>query len=1174
MKLPFLYEPAQSKRVSQKSVAKGAVRVARGGIKSKKGEAKEIIATEKPGRPHLPRIPGGKALARLHLFEQQREIEETDIHRKKPDKADAKFAGAAKSYARSSSRSAPASKGLDTDSPYLRAFTQKKQLEKTAPAAPVEQAWRPLGPYSIPHGQTYGEGPGSRPPVSGRVIAVAVDPGNASHILLGSGGGGVWETKDGGRNWLPRTDDQPSLSTGAIAFDPRNPLTVYVGTGEGDSLSALGVGLLRSTDGGTTWTLHARAPFEGIGFYDLVVDPLNSNHLLAATTGGLFESTNGGTSWTKRRAQVTWDLSIHPVVSGDPNSTSEVFAGCQDGLFRSTNGGTTWSAVSVPGMPAKRARIEVCHAPSDGNVVYVWAAGSPDILDPLESEPDNPVMMPTPYLWRRAVFGGAFTSQTTPPGVQTGQAWYDWFAGVAPNNPNVLYVGAINIHKGVRSTTGTWNWTNIAAKHSGDSVHPDQHAIAFSPTDPNVLYIGCDGGIYRSPDAGIRWQSLNKGLNITEFEFLTQHPQYETWLLGGLQDNGTVRYEGEEVWYHVGDGDGGDCGVSSTSPYTCYHTFYAMGMERSTTGGGWDSWEWVFPEVPAEDDYDAGALFYPPVEVNGRVVAQAGRKVYISTDTGNNWNKVALPNIAGVASALAIPTPTRIYVGTEKGRVYRLDLTGGVWSNPVPLARPVTAKAFISDILVDPTNPNRIWVTYSSIASGTVGGRVFRSDDGGTSWQNVSAGLPDIAINAIEIDPLHPDTVFVGADVGVYRSVNAGAVWTSFNNGLPNVLVKDLAFHAPSRLLRAATQARGVWEIAVDQATIPGVEIYLRDSTVDSGRNSPSPSGVPDPFNFGAQTFWWQCQDIKVDSPSFQKPLASDVDFEFFEDDHGLFASGLKHENPQRNRTVRVFVQLHNRGVNPAINVAVKVFFAASAVALPNLPTGFWNSFPNNVLPANSQWQQIGPHKVLPRVEAGAAQIVAFDWTVPATAPGNIGLLAIITADNDPLSTSELNIAALVSNNKKCGLKNMVVVNPSPSAGPPVGALSLNVGRAGTATRYTLGVDRGAARMIRAFVLSKPLSALAKKAGLKRIQLSSEDKDELTKLMAETPSLKKQLDLKAAYAPRDGALLEDIQLKGKTAEPLVVLVNPTSRKRNGSIIQYAGDGTVVGGFTLQAHEEK
>jgi photosystem II stability/assembly factor-like uncharacterized protein len=1165
MREPLFDAPASPGKGIHKRATKGRTRAGKA-IAAGRGST----ARKKHPRAHLPRVAGGKALARLHLFERQRQIEETDVKRKKPDKPSAKLIrGRKQAASERAARSTGAASG--STSPYLVAFAHKRHLDKTAPAAPVQQGWRPLGPFSIPHGQTYGKGTGSKPPVAGRVVAVAVDPGNANHVLIGSGSGGVWETNDGGKNWQPRTDDQPSISIGSIAFTPSNPLIVYAGTGEGDSVSALGVGVLRSTDGGTTWTLHARAPFEGIGFYDLVVDPLNGNHLLAATTAGLFESTNGGAAWTQRRAQVTWDLSMRPVVSGIPNSTAEVFAACKDGLFRSTNGGTSWSPVLLPGLPASRDRIEVCHAPSDGNVVYVWAAGNPQVLDPVDSRPGQPAFMPKPYLWRRAVFGGPFTAGTTPPDVQTGQAWYDWFAAVAPNNPNVLYVGGINVHRGVRSSTGTWNWTNISAKSSGDSIHPDQHAIAFSPTDPNVVYVGNDGGIYRSPDGGVRWRSLNKGLNITEFEFLTQHPQFETWLLGGLQDNGTARYEGEEVWYQVGEGDGGDCGTNNSSPYTCYHTFYAMGMERSTTGGGWNSWNWVGPDVDPADDYPDGALFYPPVDVNGRVVAQAGKKVFISTDTGNNWTSVPLPAVAGMASALAIPTSSRIYVGTESGRIYRLDLASGSWSNPVSLGRP--ANGFVSDVLVDPTNPNRVWLTYSSAGSETIGGRVFRSDNAGVSWQNVTGGLPNIAINAIEIDPLNPNTIFVAADVGVYRSTNAGAVWTSFNNGLPNALIKDLNFHKPSRLLRAATQARGVWEIAVDQATMPNVEIYLRDSTVDSGRSSPSPSGVPDPFNFGSQTFWWQCQDIKVDSPSFQAPLATDVDFEFFADDHGVFASGLKHENPLRNRVARVFVQVHNRGISPAANVAVKVFFAASAVALPNLPTGFWNGFPNNVLPASSPWQQIGPHKVVPSVEAGGGQIVAFEWTVPATAPSNIGLLAIITADNDSVSTSELNIAALVTGSKKCGLKNMVVVNPSPSVGPPVAALRLNFGSTGASTKYSLGVDRGALSIIRGIVLSKRLSRFAKKARLKQIKLSSEDKDELAKLMTETPRLKKLLDAKVAYAPSDGVWLDNISLTSKTAEPLVVLVNPAGRKRNGSIIQWSSDGTVVGGFTFQAKED-
>ena len=596
-----------------------AIRTARGTPRSRRAAAHPIfpvtraVAEDGAVAENGAVVEGGKVAARLHQFERERGLEETDITSVAADLPLRRPSGRMRAARRGDED------GGSDGSPYLAAAAMKEDMERTAPAMPIAQGWRPLGPFSVPHGQTYGTGSGSRPAVTGRIATLAVDPANASHLLVGAAGGGVWESRDTGATWLPRTDFQPSLWTGAIAFNPSNPSIVYAGTGEGNAVWRLGAGLLRSPDGGTTWSLLTAAPFAGTGFYDLIVDPLNGNHLLAATRSGLFESTDGGTTWTQRRAMRTWDLSMAPAVAGNPNSTREVFAACADGVFRSTNGGRTWAAVTLPGAPPSWNRIEVCHAPSNGNVVYVFAAGPP-----LVPNPDDPSQtMPTAYLWRRSIAGGAFAAAPPDPALRTGQAWYDWFAAVAPNNPDILYLGAINVHKGIRSATNTWTWANISARAVGDSIHPDQHAITFSPTDPNVVYIGNDGGIYRSPNGGTTWRSLNKGLCITELEYLAQHPQFEAWLIGGTQDNGTLRYEGEEVWYHVQDGDGGDCGANAAAPYTCYHTFYGMGMERSTTGGGWGSWTWIGPNV--FNTY--GSQFYPPVEVNGPVVAQAGQSV-------------------------------------------------------------------------------------------------------------------------------------------------------------------------------------------------------------------------------------------------------------------------------------------------------------------------------------------------------------------------------------------------------------------------------------------------------------------------------------------------------------------------------------------------------------------
>ncbi|MDQ3379559.1 MAG: hypothetical protein M3546_04455 [Actinomycetota bacterium] len=1078
---------------------------------------------------------GGKALARLRQFEHERALIESDVVEGRTDRPLAREAKATKATARR----------VREGYPYLAAFESMQQMRRTAPAVAVQQGWRPLGPFSVPHGQTYGIGPGSRPSVAGRLAAVAVDPGNAAHILIGAAGGGVWETMDTGATWEPRTDNQPSLAIGAIAFDPTNLSIVYAGTGEGNFYARLGSGLLRSTDGGTTWAVHATSPFVSAGFYALVVDSLNSNHLLAATTLGLYESTNGGTTWTQRRSVRTWDISMHPPVAGDASSTQEVLAACQDGLFRSTNGGTAWIAVALPGTPASGySRLAVRHAPSDGDVAIAFAAG----------------VNGSGHFWRRAAFGGAFTAAATPPGLETGQAWYDWFAAVAPNNPDVVYLGAIEVHRGVRSATNTWTWATISATTS-DSIHPDQHAIAFSPVDPNVVYVGNDGGIYRSPNGGTNWRSLNKHLCITEFEYLAQHPLWEAYLLGGTQDNGTLRYEGEEVWYHVQDGDGGDCGVNAGTPATCFHTFYNMGLERSTSGGGWGSWSWIGPNVPSTYQ----SLFYPPVEVNGNLVAQAGTSVFVSLNNGTAWAEVALPQpAAGIATALAVPTTTRIYAGTTAGHIYRIEFTSGAWGAPTQLTRPRTG--YVSDIAVDPTNANRLWATYSNIA----GGHVFRSDDGGTTWTDFSAGLPTIPVNAIVIDPAAPSTVFVAADVGVYRSTNAGASWTAFNNLLPNALVADLVFFEPLRLLRAGTRNRGVWEIGADAPTMPDVELYLRDSVVDTGRRSPSPSGVNDPFSVGSVTHWWQCTDIKLDSPSYQTPAAADVDFERFEDDHGLAAAGLIHENAQRGRLARVFVQLHNRGSKAAANVAVKVFYADASLGLPDLPSGFWTSFPNNALPAASPWREVAPHKVVASVEADRPQVVAFDWPVSGAAAGHTCLLAIISANDDQIATSELTIATLVTGNKKCGLKNLTVVDPPPVIGPRSHAVLLNLWKQRRWKSYELGLDRRSTPILAGLVLSRHLSELAKAQGEKGVRLTEEQRTELAKLIRLRPDLKEMLDTAVAYQPAaKGPWLRSITLEARKPEPVVALIGPRPRRGKLSLVQWAEDGTVVGGYTLQ-----
>lgn len=740
------------------------------------------------------RPPGGKALLRLVSLLEEAGLNgqaEATLERALPPESRAEFRTRAARFSvapptalGTAAPVGPEPSAEDVQDGSRAAIAERyiAAAERLGPSTTAGPQWRCLGPWTIPNGQTYGA---SRVNVSGRVSAIATDPRHPDHLLCGSAHGGVWESTNRGVSWVPRTDDAATLTVGALAFDPGDPRTVYCGTGEGNWWAYLGAGLLRSTDGGTAWAPLCGAPFLGQGFYDLAVDHADGQHLLAATTGGLYTSNDGGVTWTQRRSGAHWSVTLAP-----PGAAAELLVAAADGVYRSADGGVNWAAEILPGAPTGWNRLAVAIAPSHSGVAYVWgASGSAS------------------YLYRRVA--GSWTRIASPPGVNTGQAWYDWFLAVSPDRDTQVYCGAIEVHRGDLAGT-TWSWVNLTNKGAGgDSIHPDQHAIAFQAGRPDCIYVGNDGGLFRSDDRGINWQHCNHGLIISEFEYLAQDHGSARWLIGGTQDNGTQRWSGAAAWEHVADGDGGDCGVNRVNPRRVFHTYYGMSPERSESGGDWGSWAGIAPPVPPGE----GSAFYPPFECSattGDTVAMGGDALYLLRDGGSVWTRLPFPSAAR-SSALAIPAADSVYVGTTDGRLYRSDWSGTSWSGLVALTTP-RAGAFVSDILVQPSGARRIWATSRRVD----GGRVFRSDDGGTTWTDCTAGLPTLPINAVEVDDRDPQRVWVAADLGVYQSLDGGASWTPFSNGLPNMLVGDLLFHPHARVLRVGTRNRGVWEIPVD----------------------------------------------------------------------------------------------------------------------------------------------------------------------------------------------------------------------------------------------------------------------------------------------------------------------------------------------------------------------
>jgi hypothetical protein len=519
-------------------------------------------------------------------------------------------------------------RGLRPEDAPAYAAARLAALERAAHlAADGEPVWRPLGPFAIPHGRTAGSGPGSRPPVAGRVAAVAVDPDDPGHLL--AGGGGVWESRDGGRSWRPRTDDQPSPAIGALAFAPGDPRVAYAGTGQGEPLAALGVGLLRSDDGGSSWRLLAARELLGAGFHDLLVDPGDAGRLLAATTTGLWASADGGTGWERRLAGRSWAVSA--------GAGGELLAGGEHGLHRSEDGGASWQRVALASAPGGFDRIAVGHGAA-GRVAWVFAAGDG-----------------VGHLWRRGHPGESFEPVKPPADLHSRHAWRSWACAGDPDDPDVVWLGALGLHRGTRGSDGRWSWVDLASRPAGDSLPPAQQAVVFDPWDRQRLYVANDGGLFRSPDGGRSWRPLNTGPSVAEVDALASHPDRPDWLQAAAGELGTLRYEGTEVWFRV------DATVQADA---------SVEVGAASEGG--------LPAVPVS------ARVADP-ERPGTVFAATDAGVWRSDDGGAGWRPAGrgLP----LAPALALDLHRR-------GRLLRVGLLGrGVWElavdpGPAPAAFP------------------------------------------------------------------------------------------------------------------------------------------------------------------------------------------------------------------------------------------------------------------------------------------------------------------------------------------------------------------------------------------------------------------------------------------------------------------------------------------------------
>ncbi|MDE3166847.1 MAG: hypothetical protein KGN36_13660 [Acidobacteriota bacterium] len=687
--------------------------------------------------------------------------------------------------------------------------------------------WTPIGP------QPTNAGPGA---TSGRVNAIAIDPRDNNVVYVGGADGGVWKTTDGGATWTPLTDSQPSLAMGALALDPGNPDIVYAGTGEenfaGDSY--YGAGILKSTDGGATWT-NIAGPFTRDYFGALAVQPSNGQVVLAAARSGIWRSADGGATWTQTSAGV-------PAISifFDPADTNSAWAtlghpngNSRNGVYRSSDAGLTWRLMSgAPGfaLPTTNVgRIELAVAPSAPSTLYAQIQDASDAT-----------FGALLGIWKTTDAGATWTKLPAEPAYWGTQLWYDNAIRVSPNDPNQVWSGALQIY---RSSDGgaTWNPLPVTGAN-GTSIHVDFHALAFTP-DGSRLWLANDGGVYSTTGitAGSpNWNNHNGTLALTQFyPGMAVDPTNPAILAGGTQDNGSQRRDASGAWSHLTCGDGGYAILDPAFPAIAYAGCQKIDIRRNAAVGATPWTQAIYGIDPNDARQFIAPLLLDPS--NPKTLYFGTAHVWQSRDAGGRWQAISPDLGAGATTiktiAVAPGDSATVYAASGakvKATSNALDGANAVWSDRsagLP-TRTVTRLA------VDAVNPSVVYAVFSGFASATaVQGYVFSSADGGVTWTNITGNLPTTPVNDIAVDPDLPRTIYLATDIGVQLSTDGGATWSTLGNGLPNVVVHSLLFSRSARVLRAGTHGRSAWEIALPLpgASLAPVITSLAPATVNPG---------------------------------------------------------------------------------------------------------------------------------------------------------------------------------------------------------------------------------------------------------------------------------------------------------------------------------------------------